>query len=157
MRAEDDHFLPPPVIDLLNNVRQPSTHERVEIDVDHSDTESEKAQIPQQQTLQRLLAAANETVAVRSSADILAWRGRIYGDVQEDSVEGLSVSGPNTLSIATTLLTAIDTLHRGQEFKPSQAETGVVVDRPLTAIRGVIHGDRLFQVQVSRALVSIFC
>ncbi|KAJ7894237.1 hypothetical protein B0H14DRAFT_2559368 [Mycena olivaceomarginata] len=134
LRAEDDNFLPPPVIDLLNNVRQPSTHERVEIDRrSHSS-----------KTLQRLLAAANETVAVRSSADILAWRGRIYGDVQEDSVEGLSVSGPNTLSIATTLLTAIDTLHRGQEFKPSQAETGVVVDRPLTAIRGVIHGDRLY-------------
>ncbi|KAJ7749763.1 hypothetical protein B0H14DRAFT_2636350 [Mycena olivaceomarginata] len=118
LRAEDDNFLPPPVIDLLNNVRQPSTHERVEIDVDHSDTESEKAQIP---------TAANAANG--------CWL---------QQTRQLPFDHPPTFLLGGDASMATSRKTRGQEFKPSQAETGVVVDRPLTAIRGVIHGDRLY-------------
>ncbi|KAF8197196.1 hypothetical protein K438DRAFT_1967442 [Mycena galopus ATCC 62051] len=146
-KVDDEEFSLPSVSELLDNVHKPvKLQDYIEIDDDLSDAESGNTQAQQQQTLQQLLAAANETVATQSSADIVAWRGRIYGDVEEDSLQGLSVSGPTTLSIAETLITAIDILHSGQEFKASQAETGVLVDRPLTAIRGIIHGDRLVQV-----------
>ncbi|KAJ6473104.1 hypothetical protein C8R45DRAFT_1163537 [Mycena sanguinolenta] len=139
----------PPVSELLDNIRPlvKLPDSIIEIDDDElSDPESAGTQ-GQQEALRQLLDADSETVTTQSASDIAAWRGLICGDIDENSLQGLYISGPTTLSIAKTLITAINTLHSGQEFNGNwHAEPGTSLDYPLTAICAILHTDRLVRV-----------